>query len=270
MPKGAVPTGSTTCTSRGHGLRAEYQKLPLASFFILTIVRYCSSEARTSVFPKWAQTLFHSLFGLKGCAIVPSGEMWPLLAVHGRTHSLRRHHRGDDLGGRAGWLGLQTLPDQLCKSRRARSGAVPVLRGHPRVRGRPPSRQTVSSSAFATLLSSRAKSHSERIYFQLHQQWCGWNGWPGEPEEMGRKVLTVPSQISPGPWETRGVTAHQLGLTREVLIAYTKFHVRTARIYKIHLNFKHLDHSSVVWVWFCLAFCLIFVLVWFLLCQRYF
>lgn len=98
------------------------------------MVHHCSSEARTSVFPKWAQTLFHSLFGLKGCAIVPSGEMWPLLAVHGRTHSLRRHHRGDDLRGRAGWLGLQTLPDQLCKLRRARSGAVPVLRGHPRVR----------------------------------------------------------------------------------------------------------------------------------------
>lgn len=46
--------------------------------------------------------------------------------------------------------------------------------------------------------------------------------------------------------------------------------MRTARIYKIHLNFKHLDHNSVVWVWFCLAFFLIFVLVWFLLCQSYF
>lgn len=96
----------------------------------------------------------------------PSGEMWPLLAVHGRAHHLWRHHRGDDLRGRAGWLGLQTLPDHLCKSQSTSSDALP--RGQ---ETNPPSNKIMSTLGLATLLPSRGKAHFQYPCSPCHGAW---------------------------------------------------------------------------------------------------
>jgi hypothetical protein len=83
------------------------ETIALAMFFLLTIaLMVLQKRGPLLLLNEHRLNFFPRLFALKDCVIFAPGEMWPLLAIHRRTYSLWRHHRGDDLRGRAGWLGL--------------------------------------------------------------------------------------------------------------------------------------------------------------------
>lgn len=151
-----------------------YQRLPLAPFFILAIVRHGSSETRTSVFPKWALAL--SSIACLFWKIVPLSPQvkcdhyWPfteepiaygditveMISEEERDDWARRHFRINYVSHEA-----HVQVPSPCWGDAHGSEASPR------------SGQTVSSSHFAMLLSSRDKSYFEHIHFPLHPQWCG-------------------------------------------------------------------------------------------------
>lgn len=151
---------------------------------------FALSEHRLHVFP--------SLCVWKCFLPFTSGEMWPLLAIHRRTHSVRRHHCGNDLRERAGWLGLSTFPDQLCKSRSTSSGAVLMLREPPGVRR--PTHHHTRSWALRTLKHCYLQEKNPLSLclcpMSLRTVWMKWlatQSWGDAKNDY-----TVPSQISPG------------------------------------------------------------------------